>query len=116
MQQIKLGDLQVDVRLWKSFSGALHECINKAIIFFSSDSPLFKAQVKIIIEQFLVLRCGNSALDTVQFERNTVVTYICSTIQYYRELPLWMDSSTQRRYDKLCQRNQDSTHALVSNS
>jgi hypothetical protein len=102
----------MNVCFGKKPSSSVDEFIHKLIIILSSSSGLSKAEVKLIVKQFLILQsvlAGDAHVDVSE-------PYICTTVQYYWKLPAWMNSRTNSCDYQLGDGYQDSTNPLVANS
>lgn len=102
----------MNVSFGEKFPSSVDEFIHKLIILLSSSSGLSKAEVKLIVKQFLILQpvsARNAPVDVSE-------PYICTTVQNYWKLPTWMDSRANSRDYQLGDGYQDSTNPLVANS
>jgi hypothetical protein len=102
----------MNVCFGEKLPSSVDEFIHKLIILLSSSSGLSKAEVKLIVKQFLILQpvsARNAPVDVSE-------PYICTTVQNYWKLPTWMDSRANSRDYQLGDGYQDSTNPLVANS
>lgn len=87
--------LKVNIRPWKQFPGRLDEFLDECIILLASHSWLLQAQVEVIIEQLLVIRPG---------------------IQHNGKRAIGMNARASSCEDQLCNRDENSADALVTNA
>lgn len=92
---MKAKVFKMDVCFGEKLSSSGDESIHKLIILLSSSSGLSKAEVKLIVKQFLI---------------------ICTTVQNYWKLPAWVDSSANSCDYQLGDGYQNRTNTLVANS
>lgn len=115
--QIARGDStrfysQMNVCFGEKLSSSVDEFVHKLIILLSSSSGLSKAEVKLIVKQFLILQpvlARDAHVDASE-------PYICTAVQYHWKLPAWVDSRTNSRDYQLGDGYQDSANPLVANS
>jgi hypothetical protein len=109
---MKAKVFKMNVCFGEKLPSSVDEFIHKLIILLSSSSGLSKAEVKLIVQQFLILQpvsARNAPVDVSE-------PYICTTVQNYWKLPTWMDSRANSRDYQLGDGYQDSTNPLVANS
>jgi hypothetical protein len=103
---------QMDVCFGEKLSSSGDESIHKLIILLSSSSGLSKAEVKLIVKQFLIL----SPVLAHKAPVDVCEPYICTTVQNYWKLPAWVDSSANSCDYQLGDGYQNRTNTLVANS
>lgn len=102
----------MDVCFGEKLSSSGDESIHKLIILLSSSSGLSKAEVKLIVKQFLIL----SPVLAHKAPVDVCEPYICTTVQNYWKLPAWVDSSANSCDYQLGDGYQNRTNTLVANS
>jgi len=85
----------MDVSTRIQLSRRLNECVDEIIVLLSTYTLLLESEVDIVVEKFFI---------------------VCSAVENNGERTVWVDAGAESGQDQLCDRDQNTTHALIPDS